>query len=49
VYYASTNDVREAIAREKQIKGWNRNKKVALISEFNTEWRDLSLDWYGQE
>jgi putative endonuclease len=49
VYYASTNDVREAIAREKQIKGWNRNKKVALISEFNPEWRDLSLDWYGQE
>jgi putative endonuclease len=49
VYYASTNDVLEAIAREKQIKGWNRNKKIALISEFNPEWRDLSLDWCGQE
>jgi putative endonuclease len=31
VYYASTNDVREAIATEKQIKGWIRAKKVALI------------------
>jgi putative endonuclease len=31
VHYAETNDVREAIAREKQIKGWLRAKKIALI------------------
>jgi putative endonuclease len=49
VYYASTNDVTEAIAREKQIKGWTRAKKLALIREFNPTWRDLSLDWYDEE
>jgi len=34
-----------AIAREKQIKGWLRRKKVALIESLNQDWRDLSLDW----
>jgi putative endonuclease len=48
VYYASTNDVVEAIAREKQIKGWTRAKKIALISEFNPEWKDLTFDWYEE-
>jgi putative endonuclease len=47
VYYASTNDVREAIAREKQIKGWTRTKKVTLIEEMNPYWEDLSLSWYA--
>ena len=47
VYYASTNDVREAIAREKQIKGWTRIKKVTLIEEMNPYWEDLSLSWYA--
>jgi putative endonuclease len=47
VYYASTNDVREAITREKQIKGWTRAKKVALIEEMNPYWEDLSLSWYA--
>lgn len=45
VYFASSPDVREAIAREKQNKAWSRAKKSALITEFNPEWRDLSLDW----
>jgi putative endonuclease len=49
VYYASTNDVLEAIAREKQIKGWARARKLALIREFNPTWRDLSHDWYDTE
>jgi putative endonuclease len=52
IYYASTNDVREAIAREKQIKGWTRAKKVALIEEMNPNWEDLAEGWYssyGQE
>ncbi|HKP52617.1 MAG TPA: GIY-YIG nuclease family protein [Chloroflexia bacterium] len=49
VYYAETNDVREAIAREKQIKAWSRAKKLALIEEINPEWKDLSADWYDVE
>ena len=45
VYYEETPDVKAAIAREKQIKGWLRAKKVALIESVNPEWRDLSDDW----
>ena len=45
VYYESTNDVHEAIAREKRIKGWRRAKKIVLIESANPEWRDLSDDW----
>ncbi len=46
VYYAETNDVREAIAREKQIKAWSRSKKPALIRVMNPEWEDLSATRY---
>ena len=46
-YYASTNDVREAIAREKQIKGWTRAKKIVLIEEMNPNWDDLSATWFS--
>jgi len=42
VYYEHTPDVRAAIAREKQIKGYRREKKVALIEAMNRDWRDLS-------
>ena len=45
VYFEATSDVRDAIVREKQIKGWLRVKKIALIESLNPEWRDLSLDW----
>jgi putative endonuclease len=45
VYFEATSDVREAIGREKQIKGWLRAKKVALIESVNPDWRDLSEDW----
>ncbi len=45
VYYESTGDVRAAISREKEIKGWVRRKKTALIHSFNPEWRDLSSEW----
>lgn len=44
-YYETTNDVHVAIEREKQIKGWRREKKIALIESTNAEWRDLSEDW----
>ncbi len=45
VYFESTTDVLSAIAREKQIKGWLRRKKVTLIESMNPEWKDLSEDW----
>jgi putative endonuclease len=48
VYYESTSDVRSAIKREKQIKGWLRSKKVALVESLNPQWKDLA-DWAGQE
>ena len=41
VYYEETTDARNAIEREKQIKGWNRKRKNKLVSEFNSEWKDL--------
>ena len=46
VYIESTDDVTVAIAREKQIKGMLRNKKIELIKTLNPEWKDLSEDWY---
>ena len=46
VYYEITGDVQVAIQREKQIKGWLRQKKVALIEAANPEWEDLSEEWY---
>jgi putative endonuclease len=38
--------VNEAITREKQLKGWRRDRKAALIETMNPEWKDLSVDWY---
>jgi len=46
VYYESTSDVHAAIAREKQVKGWLRKKKIALIDSMNPTWKDLSEEWY---
>jgi len=45
VFYEETNDVRKALAREKQIKGWLRKKKVALIELVNPNWEDLTEKW----
>ena len=36
-----------AIAREKQLKGWRRAKKIALIEKTNPTWNDLSNGWYS--
>jgi putative endonuclease len=44
VYFEETPDVRSALEREKQIKGWLRAKKIALIESLNPQWNDLSLD-----
>ena len=41
VYYETTNDVESAIAREKQIKGWNRKRKNKLVESKNPNWNDL--------
>jgi putative endonuclease len=41
VYFEHTHDVEAAIAREKQIKGWTREKKAALIESRNPQWVDL--------
>ncbi|MBQ7802088.1 MAG: GIY-YIG nuclease family protein [Oscillospiraceae bacterium] len=45
VYYEHTNDVYSAISREKQLKGWRRSKKDALITKMNPDWHDLSAVW----
>jgi len=45
VYFDTTADVKCAIEREKQIKGWTREKKDALIAQANPGWCDLSADW----
>jgi putative endonuclease len=42
VYYEVLPDIRAAIAREKQIKGWKRDKKVRLIESMNPGWNDLA-------
>jgi len=46
VYYDSSPDIAAAITAEKQIKGWLRRKKIALIESMNPEWKDLSEVWY---
>ena len=43
VYVESCNDVNAAIAREKQIKKWRREKKNALVETVNPEWKEIEL------
>ena len=45
LYYEEYAAASEAIQREKQIKGWLRRKKIALIDSMNPQWRDLAADW----
>jgi putative endonuclease len=45
VYFEETNDVLSAIAREKELKGWRRARKAALVETMNPVWRDLSEDF----
>jgi putative endonuclease len=49
VRFECYQDVTAAIAREKQLKGWRREKKIALIEKMNSAWLDLSKDWYDAE
>ena len=46
VHFETYDEVVQAIAREKQIKGWSRAKKDALVASTNPEWNDLAADWY---
>jgi putative endonuclease len=46
VYFEVFNDVLVAIGREKQIKGWTRAKKIALIESVNRDWKDLTDQWH---
>jgi len=46
VYFEVFPNIRQAIGREKQIKGWLRAKKIALIKTRNPRWKDLSAGWY---
>jgi putative endonuclease len=46
VYFETGHSVRAAIAREKQIKGLLRRKKIALIESLNPLWKDLSAEWF---
>ena len=47
VYFEQTNDVKSALEREKQLKGWRRSKKNALIESMNPEWKDLYPELLG--
>jgi putative endonuclease len=49
VWFESYQNITAAIAREKQLKGWRREKKIALIEKMNPAWIDLSKDWYDIE
>src|SRR2546423_6104993 len=49
VYYEHCTDVRDAIAREKQLKKWSRRKKVALIKRLNPHWLGLAPAMSGEE
>ena len=48
VYYESFDNVHRAIGREKELKGWLRIKKIALIKSKNPRWEDLAEKWGAQ-
>jgi len=49
VWFQQHSSSSAAIAREKQLKGWSRAKKIALIEKTNATWQDLSKDWFTEE
>jgi putative endonuclease len=48
VYYETYDHVETAIRREKQLKGWRRQKKISLIEKMNPRWQDMAENW-GRE
>ena len=49
IYFEETRNIQYAIAREKEIKGWRRSKKLDLIKNVNPKYKDLSSEWYTEE
>ena len=49
VWFERFQFVQKAIAREKELKGWSRAKKISLIESANPAWMDLSREWYDVE
>lgn len=47
VYFEQTTDISSAIAREKEIKKWRREKKNLLVESVNDNWKDLYNDGFG--
>ena len=47
VYYEQFNEASDAISREKEIKGWRREKKNQLVQTLNPKWKDLGLELFG--
>lgn len=45
LYAESTGNIAKAIAREKQLQGWLRFRKIQLIESINPEWKDLGVAW----
>ncbi len=45
LYFEDTHDIHAALAREKQLKGLTRAKKLELVAKDNPKWVDLSTDW----
>ena len=48
VYWEKFKSVHYAIAREKQLKGWTRIKKIQLIVSMNPTWKDMAEDWFPE-
>ncbi len=48
VHFEATENAYAAISREKQIKGWSREKKLRLVERMNPDWRDIAVDWIFQ-
>ncbi len=46
VWFQRFSEVSDAIQREKELKGWTRAKKIALVEAVNPTWEDLSARWY---
>jgi len=49
VYFEETSSARSAFERERQIKGWSRRKKLALIESVNAGWLDLAEGWFPDQ
>ena len=49
VYFEAFRTAEAAIGREKQIKAWRRDKKIALIEHQNPTWQDLAEGWFSKE